>query len=127
VAAKNDVLGRRIAIKAGVTVSFQHLVGREDELTALLRLLEAPDKLPAVAAVAGEAGIGKTTLWLAAAEEAEAHGYLVLSCRPAEAEARFSFVGLADLIGSVVPDVLPQLPRPQRRRSKQRSRLRNPT
>jgi DNA-binding CsgD family transcriptional regulator len=115
VAAKNDVLGRRIAIKAGVTVSFQHLVGREDELTALLRLLEAPDKLPAVAAVAGEAGIGKTTLWLAAAEEAEAHGYLVLSCRPAEAEARFSFVGLADLIGSVVPDVLPQLPRPQRR------------
>ena len=42
-------------------------------------------------------------------------GYLVLSCRPAEAEAAFSFVGLADLIGGVVPDVLPQLPRPQRR------------
>ena len=91
------------------------LVGREDELAALLDLLEAPDGLPAAAVVVGEAGIGKTTLWLAAVEAAEARGYLVLSCRPAEAEAAFSFVGLADLIGGVVPDVLPQLPRPQRR------------
>jgi hypothetical protein len=71
--------------------------------------------LPAAAVVVGEAGIGKTTLWVAAAEAAEAHGYLVLSCRPSEAEARFSFAGLADLIGAVVPDVLPQLPRPQGR------------
>ncbi len=47
--------------------------------------------------------------------EAEARGYLALSCRPTEAEAAFSFVGLADLIGGVVPDVLPELPRPQRR------------
>lgn len=98
-----------------MAVGVQRLVGREEEFAALLGLLEAPDKLPAVAAVAGEAGIGKTTVWLAAVEAAEERGYLVLSCRPAEAEAGFSFVGLADLIGRVVPDVLPQLPRPQRR------------
>jgi DNA-binding CsgD family transcriptional regulator len=98
-----------------VAVSVPHLAGREDELAALLDLLEAPEELPAAAVIVGEAGIGKTTLWLAAVEAAQARGYLVLSCRPAEAEAAFSFVGLADLIGGVVPDVLPQLPRPQRR------------
>jgi DNA-binding CsgD family transcriptional regulator len=98
-----------------VAIGVQRLVGREEEFAALLGLLEAPDKLPAVVAVAGEAGIGKTSVWLAAVEAAEERGYLVLSCRPAEAEAGFSFVGLADLIGGVVPDVLPQLPRPQRR------------
>jgi DNA-binding CsgD family transcriptional regulator len=98
-----------------MAVSVRHLVGREDELAALLDLLAAPDELFAAAVVVGEAGIGKTTLSLAAAEAAEERGYLVLSCRPSEAEARFSFVGLADLIGGVVADVLPQLPRPQRR------------
>ena len=98
-----------------MAVDVQHLVGREEKLAALLDLLNAPDKLPAVAAVVGEAGIGKTTVLLAAAGAAEERGYRVLSCRPAEAEAGFAFVGLSDLIGRVAPDVLPQLPRPQRR------------
>jgi DNA-binding CsgD family transcriptional regulator len=113
--AKTGAAGRTIVVESGVVVSVPHLPGREDELAALLDLLEAPDELPAAAVVVGEAGIGKTTLWLAAVEAAQARGYLVLSCRPAEAEAAFSFVGLADLIGGVVSDVLPQLPRPQRR------------
>jgi DNA-binding CsgD family transcriptional regulator len=98
-----------------LAVGFRELVGREEELASLLALLDAHDGLPSVAVVTGEAGIGKTTLSLAAVEAAQARGYQVLSCRPAEAEAGFSFVGLADLIGGVVPDVLPQLPRPQRR------------
>jgi DNA-binding CsgD family transcriptional regulator len=98
-----------------MAVDVRYLVGREDELAALLHLLAAPDGLFAAAVVVGDAGIGKTTLSLAAAEVAEGSGCLVLSTRPSEAEARFSFVGLADLIGGVVADVLPQLPRPQRR------------
>ena len=98
-----------------MAVSLPHLPGREDELATLLDLLDASDELPATAVVVGEAGIGKTTLWLAAVGAAQERGDLVLSCRPAEAEAAFSFAGLADLIGDVVPDVLPQLPRPQRR------------
>jgi DNA-binding CsgD family transcriptional regulator len=98
-----------------VAISVPHVAGREVELAALLDLLEATDELPATAVIVGEAGIGKTTLWLAAVEAAQARGYLVLSSRPAEAEAAFSFVGLADLIGGVLPDVLPQLPRPQQR------------
>jgi predicted ATPase len=51
-----------------MAVSVRHLVGREDELAALLDLLAAPDALFAAAVVVGEAGIGKTTLSLAAAE-----------------------------------------------------------
>jgi DNA-binding CsgD family transcriptional regulator len=98
-----------------LAVGFRELVGREEELASLLALLDARDELPAVAVVTGEAGIGKTTLSLAAVEGAEERGYLVLSCRAAEAEAAFSFVGLADLIGGVVSDVLPSLPGPQRR------------
>jgi DNA-binding CsgD family transcriptional regulator len=98
-----------------VAFSIRHLVGREHELAALLDLLAVPDELPAAAVVVGGAGIGKTTLSLAVAEAAKARGYLVLSSRPSETEARFSFAGMADLIGGVVGDVLPQLPRPQRR------------
>ena len=40
----------------------------------------------------------------AVTEAAAELGYLVLSCRPSEVEAGFSFVGLADLLGEVVGD-----------------------
>ncbi len=95
-------------------VRSHRLVGRDEELESLVRLLDAPDELPAAAVVVGEAGIGKTALWLAAAEEAAARGYIVLSCRPSVAEARFSFSGLADLLDGHVADVLPELAAPQR-------------
>jgi DNA-binding CsgD family transcriptional regulator len=91
------------------------LVGRELEAKALLGLLQARDDLPAAAVVVGEAGIGKTTLWLAGAGAAEACGYRVLSCRPSEAETQFSFAGLTDLIGDVVAEVLPEIPPLQQR------------
>jgi DNA-binding CsgD family transcriptional regulator len=97
-----------------VAIRSHRLVGRDEELGSLVRLLDAPDELPAAAVVVGEAGIGKTALWLAAAEEAAARGYIVLSCRPSEAEARFSFSGLADLLGEQVAEVLPELAGPQR-------------
>jgi DNA-binding CsgD family transcriptional regulator len=97
-----------------VAVGTPHLVGREEELASLLAVLDAPDGLPGAAVVFGEAGIGKTALWLAAAEAAAARSFRVLSCRPSEAEARFSFSGLADLVGGGVADVFPELPRPQR-------------
>jgi DNA-binding CsgD family transcriptional regulator len=97
-----------------VPVRSHRLVGRDEELESLVRLLDAPDELPAAAVVVGEAGIGKTALWLAASEEAAARGYIVLSCRPSAAEARFSFSGLADLLDGHLADVLPELAGPQR-------------
>jgi DNA-binding CsgD family transcriptional regulator len=90
------------------------LVGREEELGALLTLLDDHERLPALAVVAGDAGIGKTALWLAGVEAGAAGGYLALTCRPTEAEAGYSFAGLVDLVGGVAGEVLSDLPVPQR-------------
>jgi len=98
-----------------VPVTPRHIVGRDEELGAIVRLLEAPEQLSGVAVLPGEAGIGKTTLWLAGIDTAAAHGYRILSSRPSEAETGFSFAGLADLLGNAAPDVLPELPPIQRR------------
>ncbi len=91
------------------------LLGRHAELQALLGLLGAPEDRPSAAVLAGEAGIGKTTLWLAACEAAAQRGYEVLASRPSETEARFSFVGLADLVDQRNAETLAELPGPQRR------------
>jgi hypothetical protein len=98
-----------------VALTARHLVGREEELAAIVRLLDAPEQLPSVAVLPGEAGIGKTTLWLAGIHAATARGYRIMSCRPSEAETRFAFAGLADLLGDAAGDVLPELPPIQRR------------
>src|ERR1700737_4814088 len=98
-----------------VALTARHLVGREEELAAIVRLLDAPEQLPEVAVLPGEAGIGKTTLWLAGIDAAAARGYRIMSCRPSEAEPRFAFAGLADLLGDAAGDVLPDLPPIQRR------------
>src|SRR5437867_13001822 len=98
-----------------LSVMARQLVAREQELEVIARLLDAPGQLPAAAVLPGDAGIGKTTLWLAGVEAAAARGYRILSCRPAEAETQFSFAGLTDILGDAAGDVLPELPRIQRR------------
>ena len=77
----------------------ESLVGREDEFDRVAQLLDARDELPAAIVFHGEAGIGKTSLWLAAVERAGAIGYRVLSSRPSETETSLSYAGLADLLG----------------------------
>ena len=74
-------------------------IGRDEELGAIARLLDDPAQLPATVVLWGEAGIGKTSLWLAGLEAAAERGYRTLSSRPSEAETRFSYAGLADLLG----------------------------
>jgi hypothetical protein len=63
----------------------------------------------------GEPGIGKTTLWTATMAHAEQQGCRVLSCRPAEAEAKLSYAALADLLAPVEEEAFRGLPGPQRR------------
>src|SRR4029079_2399612 len=94
----------------GVRATARHPVGREEELAAILGLLDAPEQLPRTIVLPGAAGIGKTTLWLAGLDAAAASGFRVLSSRPSEAETRFSFAGLADLVGDAADDVVPGLP-----------------
>lgn len=90
------------------------IVGRDEELAAVSAFLDAADEGSALV-LAGEAGIGKTTVWRAGVALAEQRGFRVLKARPAESEAALSFVGLADLLDDVVDEALPRLPSLQRR------------
>jgi len=69
---------------------------------------------PSALVVEGEAGIGKTTFWLAAREQARDHGFRVLSARPAAAEAVLAYAALSDLLADVEPGTWAHLPDLQR-------------
>jgi DNA-binding CsgD family transcriptional regulator len=91
------------------------VIGRDDELAALGEFLSSLSSGPGALALVGEAGSGKTTLWLAGIEAARERGYPVLSARPTEAETRLSFAVLGDLLAGPLEESLDQLPEPQRR------------
>lgn len=88
--------------------------GRSGELEAISRFASEVVRASAALVIAGEVGIGKTTLWQAGRQAAEGAGCRVLVARPSESEATFSFAGLTDLLEPAA-DLLPSLPPPQRR------------
>ena len=91
-----------------------NIVGRVQELA---EASTAMGRVPAGATgvlVRGAAGIGKSTVWQAAVDEAVARGWRVLAARPAAAESELSFAGLADLLTPVTDAALADLPKPQR-------------
>jgi DNA-binding CsgD family transcriptional regulator len=92
----------------------QTIVSREAELSRLAAFLDALSQRPVAFLLEGEAGIGKTTLWLEGVATARARSYTVLSSRPAESEARLSLAALSDLMDGVLDDVLADLAPPQR-------------
>lgn len=69
---------------------------------------------PSALLIEGEAGIGKTTLWLAAVEKAQDTGFRVLSARAAAAESVLAYTALADLLDGVPASAWMDLPDPQR-------------
>jgi DNA-binding CsgD family transcriptional regulator len=91
------------------------IVGREEELASLHAFVSEARGGPAGLVIEGDAGIGKSTLWLAGVEHARAQGLRVLSSRPAEAERGLAHAGLGDLFDDVLDDVLPALSLPRRR------------
>jgi DNA-binding CsgD family transcriptional regulator len=92
------------------------VVGRAAELAALDAFLKRERDVdgPIALVLEGEAGIGKSTMWLRGLELARERGLRVLSSRPVEAEQDLAFAGLGDLIEGVMDDVLPALPPPRR-------------
>lgn len=74
------------------------IVGREAELARLQALFD--DEGPTCVLIEGEAGIGKTTLWLDGVEQARRR-WNVLAARPAESEASLPFSALGDLLEPV--------------------------
>lgn len=90
------------------------VIGRDVELAALREFLDADRELPAALILDGEAGIGKTTLWHAGIEIAQA-SHQILVAPAASSEAEFPFALLSDLLGERAVQALPKLPLPQRR------------
>jgi predicted ATPase len=69
---------------------------------------------PAVLAVEGEAGAGKSTLWRAGVGAAADAGQRLLRSEPSASEADLSFAGLSDLLAGVLPLVAAGIPGPPR-------------
>ena len=90
-------------------------LGRKSELDAIGRFLDRVPAGPVALLIEGEAGIGKTTLWLEALRLADEANLRVLKARPAEAEARLSYVALADIIGAAFDETQGVLPAVQER------------
>ena len=90
-------------------------LGRDDELRLLQAYLDKPAGGLTALVLAGEAGIGKSTLWRAAVESARERGLRVLSSRPSEVDLGVAHTALGDLLEDAFADVLPELAGPRRR------------
>src|SRR5687768_12515024 len=89
--------------------------GRQGELDELEGFLDAvADEGSRLVLLSGQAGIGKTTLWNAAIESANEHGYRVVTARPTEVETGLAFASLGDLLTPLLDTSPPDLPGPQR-------------
>lgn len=90
------------------------VAGREPEREAVATFLAAAASAPAVLAVNGSAGIGKSTLCRLLMAQARDGGTRVLACRPTAAEQVLSFAALTDLLSTIDDATLDELPDPQR-------------
>jgi hypothetical protein len=89
--------------------------GRDGELRAIGAFLLDGDDVARCLTLAGDAGIGKTTVWEAGCECARVQGFRVLSTRASQAENGLSFAGMAGLVDGAGPAALAALPGPQLR------------
>src|SRR6188472_2586619 len=85
------------------------VVGREAELAAIDGFLGSHAATCAFV-LAGDPGIGKTTLWEAGVELARRRGSRVLAARASGAETRLSSAALVDLFDGVRSEELSALP-----------------
>ncbi|MBO4252442.1 helix-turn-helix transcriptional regulator [Streptomyces griseorubiginosus] len=99
-------------IRAGVPAGTDSLVGRDAELRIVDQLLASEGGGALV--LAGEPGIGKTSLLIAAQRRARAAGFTVLSAAGSEGAAEVPFQGLHRLLAGLL-DRVSRLPSAQRR------------
>jgi ATP/maltotriose-dependent transcriptional regulator MalT len=92
----------------------QRIVSRQAEEQTVVDFLEAAPKRPCALIVAGDPGIGKTTLWLDAVGRAGDAGFRVLASRAAAAESVLAYTALSDLLSDVDESIWADLPAPQR-------------
>jgi tetratricopeptide (TPR) repeat protein/DNA-binding CsgD family transcriptional regulator len=82
-------------------------------LGAIAEFLTSACARPSGLTIEGEAGIGKTTLWSAATEQARERGVRVLSARACQAESAMSYAAVADLLSDVESSIFVRLSRLQ--------------
>src|SRR5262245_32550175 len=90
------------------------VIGRSEEVSTLRSFVADPGRWPAATVVEGEPGIGKSTLWRAALDDAEAAGHRVLRAAPDEPDRASPFGVLTDLLEPLVAELGDRLPDPQR-------------
>jgi DNA-binding CsgD family transcriptional regulator/tetratricopeptide (TPR) repeat protein len=91
------------------------VISRSAEFRAVSEFLLSAELQPTGLVIEGEAGIGKTTIWLAAVNLARDRGFGVFSARAGQAESVLAYAAVADMLGEVDPAVLAALPDVQRR------------
>ena len=111
----SPVRPRRRSVTIRAVRNAAEIVGRGEELAFVMDFVEAEADGPAALVIEGDAGIGKSTLWLAGVEHARATGFRILSSRPSEAERGLAHAGLGDLLESVLDEMLPRLSMPRQR------------
>src|SRR5258708_962320 len=85
-------------------------VSQSGEERAIGDFLEAAQARPSALLVGGEAGIGKTTLWLATLERARGCGFRVLAARARQPETVLAYTTVGDLLAEVEPLHLASIP-----------------
>ncbi len=113
--ARRETGPARVGTGRAVDVMIAPTIGRGEELAAIDAFLDAVPSGARALLLAGEAGMGKTTLWEHAVEAAGARFSRVLSCRGIETESSLSFAALSDLLGPVFDEIAPALAGPRRR------------
>ena len=83
---------------------------RSGEQRAVDDLLDAALTQPSALIIGGEAGMGKTTLWLRALEQARGREYRVLPARARQPEAVLAYTTVADLLAELEPELVSRIP-----------------
>ncbi|HET7667734.1 MAG TPA: AAA family ATPase [Mycobacterium sp.] len=90
------------------------VISRPLEFRAVTEFLRPASQQPSGLVIEGEAGIGKTTLWLSAVEQARDLGHQVFFARVGQEESRLAYAAVADLLRDIDGAVLAELPEVQR-------------
>jgi DNA-binding NarL/FixJ family response regulator len=89
------------------------VIGRSDDLRAIAQYLEVAGTRPSALLIDGEAGIGKSTLWVSALERAAEVGFHTVSASASKAETEMEYGTVADLLGEIDREVLVGMPEAQ--------------
>jgi DNA-binding CsgD family transcriptional regulator len=101
---------RQFCCRHGVEIVNPGVVGRPAEFRAVAEFLRSAAEQPSGLVIEGEAGIGKTTLWLTAVEQARERGFRVLYARVGPTDCVLAYAAISDLLGDVDPGAFTALP-----------------